>query len=416
MTKWIAPSKLEGRARAPASKSMMQRAIAAALLSEGETVLHNPTSCRDALAALRVAGQLGAAVRRSDDRVVIQGGFRPRQRELDCGESGLAVRMFTAIAALHEAALTLTGTGSLLKRPMGLVQQPLQELGAEVHTHNGFVPLTVKGPLRGGRAKVDGSLSSQFVTGLLMALPRAEGNSQLVVENLKSKPYIDLTLRVLADFGVSVENHDYEGFYIEAGQTYRARQYTIEGDWSGAAFLLVAAALAGRVELFGLDPQSCQADRAILEALTLAGARVEIEQDSVVVTGQRLKTFEFDASHCPDLFPPLVALAAHCPGKSVIKGADRLQHKESNRAAVLKQEFGNLGIDIELSGDWLIVRGGAVGGGTVDSHNDHRIAMAAAAAAVAAGGEVKVTGWQAVHKSYPDFFKDIAKIGVRCHE
>jgi 3-phosphoshikimate 1-carboxyvinyltransferase len=416
MTKWIIPSKVEGRVRAPASKSMMQRAIAAALLADGETVLHNPTFCQDAQAALGVAEQLGAAVQRSDDRVVIQGGFLPRQRELDCGESGLAVRMFTSIAALHEAALTLTGSGSLLKRPMDLVQQPLQDLGAEVHTQNGFVPITVKGPLRGGRARVDGSLSSQFVTGMLMALPRAKGNSQLVVENLKSRPYIDLTLRVLADFGVSVENHDYKLFFIEAGQRYRARQYTIEGDWSGAAFLLVAAALAGGVELFGLDPQSCQADRAILEALALAGARVEIEDDAVVVTGQRLKTFEFDASHCPDLFPPLVALAAHCPGESVIKGAGRLKHKESNRAAVLQQEFGNLGIEIELSGDWLIVRGGAVRAGTVDSHNDHRIAMAAAAAAAAAGGEVKITGCRAVAKSYPDFFKDIAKIGVKCHE
>lgn len=416
MKRLISPSRIEGRVEAPASKSMMQRAVAAALLAEGKTVLYHPSFCNDALSALRVSEQLGASIQRGDSTVTVEGGGVPGGNTLNCGESGLGIRMFTAIAALNGNSITLTGEGSLLKRPMDSVIRPLQDLGVEVHTCNGFIPITVRGPLQGGETRVDGSVSSQFLTGLLMALPRARDDSRLTVENLKSRPYIDLTLRVLNGFGVRVDNRHYEQFDIMGNQKYRAREYIIEGDWSGAAFLLTAAAIAGRVEVGNLDPCSDQADRVILDALQQAGAGVEMNAGSVIVRKKRLIPFSFDATDCPDLFPPLAALAAHCPGESEIKGVSRLIHKESNRAAVLREEFGRIGITILLEGDRMLIRGGTVKSGTMDSHNDHRIAMAAAVAGLAAAGKVEINGCQAVCKSYPDFFRDIARLGVEVHE
>jgi 3-phosphoshikimate 1-carboxyvinyltransferase len=412
MQRSVRPSEIKGSIKAPTSKSMMQRSVAAALLSDGFTILRNPSFCDDSMAALDIARRLGAVIEIKKDEVFIKGGFSPNEDHVNCHESGLCMRMFAPVASLHDSLITINGSGSLLKRPVGMIEDALKQLGVECKTNNGLMPVTVRGPLQGGRAMIDGSVSSQLLTGLLMALPLVESKSQLMVDDLKSKAYIDMTLQVLSEFGIEVENMDYQVFNIPGKQRYHARDHCVEGDWSGASFLLVAAALSGQVKVIMLQTKSGQPDKAIVEVLKKTGAAVVIKEDSIEVTKNLLKAFEFDATECPDLFPPLVALSAHCIGVTAIKGVQRLKHKESDRAVALREEFGKLGVDIRVDGDEMIIRGGQVKGGKVNSHNDHRIAMAAAATAVAAQSEVIIDGAECVAKSYPEFFDDIDKIMV----
>ncbi|MCP5053229.1 MAG: 3-phosphoshikimate 1-carboxyvinyltransferase [bacterium] len=422
MTKSIKPSVIKGKVIAPASKSMMQRAIAASLLSKTPVRLSNLTYSNDSSASLSVIEGLGASVERGEHEVVIGGRLNPSTETLHCGESGLGIRMFSPIAALWHEPLTLTGEGSLLKRPVTMMEKPLKQLGVAVVTTDGCPPLTVTGPLRGGEAAVDGSVSSQFLTGLLMALPYAGGDSRLTVKDLKSKPYIDMTVAFLKRFGVVVCHDNYETFYIKGNQTYRlggdSGAYRVEGDWSGAAFLLAAGAVGGEVIVSGLDMNSPQADRKILEALEAAGASVRLKGAEVEVRGRRgsLRAFEFDATHCPDLFPPLVALACNCEGTTVLTGVERLIHKESNRAVALEKEFTALGGDVRVTGNRMEIVGKRLSGGVMDSHNDHRIAMAGAVAAINAEDDVIINGYRCVAKSYPGFFGDFQSIGGNVYE
>ena len=417
MKKLIRPSVIRGIVKVPASKSMLQRAIAAGLLSETPVRISNVTFSNDCNAALRVIKALGAQVRFRRDEIFIRGGLRPTGEILNCGEAGLSLRMFSPIAALCHTKLTLTGEGSLLQRPVTMIEKPLKSLGVKVTTSNGCPPLTVKGPLRGGKATVDGAISSQLLTGLLMALPKAPKDSRLEVENLKSIPYIDMTLVLLKTLGIDVQHSNYETFFIKGMQTYRfpRNAYWVEGDWSGAAFLLVAGAVGGTVTVTGLDTASPQADRKIIQALELAGANINITKSTVEVTSNKLKAFHFDATHCPDLFPPLVALACNCEGKTVLTGVERLIHKESNRALALEKEFTAIGGEIRLSGNQMEITGKRLKGGTIDSHNDHRIAMAGAVAGINVGHHVIIEGSECTAKSYPNFFEDMKSIGASVH-
>ncbi len=411
MKRIISPSTINGAIHAPSSKSMMQRCIVAALLGEGQTSIMNPSLCDDTLAALRIAEQLGATVTLEKERVRISGGFNPKEEVLNCGESGLGIRMFSAVSALHHSPVILTGLGSLENRPVGMVEQPLSELGVECETANGFIPVRVKGPMKGGKARIDGSTTSQFLTGLLMSLPVVNKDSELLVRNLNSKPYINVTLKVLQDFGIEVENQAYNRFLIKGNQQYKAREYEVEGDWSSAAFLLTAGALNGSVQVTGIQPDSPQADRKILDALEMAGAKVSIKGETVEVNTGDLVPFRFDATECPDLFPPLVALAAHCKGVTVLTGINRLGSKESNRALVLQKNFANLNVRIDLEKNQMIIHGGRVEGGSIHASNDHRIVMAAAIAGILTDGKIEIIGSDCVSKSYPHFFDDYLKMG-----
>jgi len=414
--KFITRSTISGSVAAPASKSMMGRAVAAALLADGISVIRNPSSCDDARTALDIIGALGA-VMSEGEKLAIRGTGRhllyPKKRVLDCRESGLCMRMFTPIAALLDREVTLSASGSLRPRPMGMMEE-LETLGVACRTDHGCAPIIVKGPLKGGVIKIDASVSSQFLTGLLMALPLCETDSHIMVTGLKSTPYVRMTLNLLKRFGVTIiHDEGLTGLVVKGRQAYRPATYTVEGDWSGASFLLVAGALSGSVTVTGLDLDSSQADRAILEVLEMAGASVKTGESSVTVENRSLKSFRFDAADCPDLFPPLVALASGCVGKSEIKGFERLAHKESDRAEALSSEFGKLGISVRRNGSTMEVRGGAVRAAEVDAHNDHRIAMACAVAALRAEGDVGITGEACVAKSYPTFFLDLETLGVR---
>jgi 3-phosphoshikimate 1-carboxyvinyltransferase len=429
----VHPNTLKGEQVAPASKSSMQRACAAALLHRGTTQIFNPGHSNDDLAAIDVIQKLGATVttqKSSNEKInaasiiVHSDGVKPIGASMNCGESGLGIRMFTPIAALSDQLITIEGEGSLLKRPMHFFDTIFPSLGIEVQSKSGYLPIKIKGPLKPANIEVDGSLSSQFLTGLLMAYAATDStNAVIEVNDLKSKPYIDLTLSVLNAFGWNVQHQGYKRFEFLVHPPLAAHiDYTVEGDWSGAAFLLVAGAIAGPIHVNGLQLGSTQADKAVMQALKAAGASIDIQEHSIFIGPAKdsagivtqLKAYEFDATDCPDLFPPLVALAAVCNGVTIIHGVSRLAHKESDRGLTLQTEFAKLGIRIELDQDRMLIYGGTgIHGAEVFSQHDHRIAMACGVAALCADGPITISDAEAVNKSYTDFFKHLQHLGAK---
>jgi 3-phosphoshikimate 1-carboxyvinyltransferase len=397
----------------------MQRATAAALLHNGCTIIKDPGRSNDDLAALEVIQKLGATIVDHGDYINIESsGVNPSTNEINCGESGLGVRMFTPIAALSSKELLVSGSGSLVKRPMNFFDEIFPSLGIKIHSNGGKLPMKIQGPLQPSNIEVDGSLSSQFLTGLLMAYAASDAIGVTIkVNDLKSKPYIDMTLSVIKSFGMkSPLVKDYREFVFENSHHAYSKKdiiYTIEGDWSGAAFLFVAGAIANEIRVEGMREDSVQADRKILEAIKDAGAQIIYIDGVYTIAPAHLNAFEFDATECPDLFPPLVALAAYCKGITKIKGAKRLTHKESNRAVTLQDVFRKMGIEIELKDDWMFVHGGSpLQPATVHSHHDHRIAMAAAIAALKASGPIVIEEAEAINKSYPAFYNDLILLGA----
>ncbi|MCF6364598.1 MAG: 3-phosphoshikimate 1-carboxyvinyltransferase [Bacteroidales bacterium] len=405
----ISPKEFVKVIKAPASKSIMQRVTALAILSEGRTLVRNPSFSGDSLSAIRLAGALGSSVQYTADRIAFERTEEVTETNINIGESGLGIRMFSPVLALFNKEFNITGTGTLLKRPISSVEDALRQAGVKSVSNNGYLPLQISGKLKGGKIEIDGSLSSQVLTGLLIALPNAEEDSEITVHKLKSKPYIDLTLQIIKDFRVKIENYNYTKFIIKGNQKYIAQDYTVEGDWSSSAFLLVAGLIAGEVKVTGLNAESKQADIEILKAIRNAGGNLSVENDCVITKKTKLSAFEFNAVDCPDLFPPLVTMAVYCKGVSRIKGVSRLKNKESDRANVLKNEFAKIGVRIEINEDEMYIHGGKVSGGTIDSHNDHRIAMAAGIVALGAESEITILNADSIKKSYSRFFRDIIK-------
>lgn len=415
MDRSVPCGRVQGSLTPPSSKSYAQRALAVSLLAQGPTVLRKLDFCQDTLSALGCIHTLGAEVIEIDEHTLsIGGGLSPRESTLHVGESGLASRLFTPIAALANRPLRIVGRGSLLERPMQMMIEPLKQLGVRVTDNHGYLPFEVCGPLSGGEAEVDGSVSSQFITGLLLALPMAATDTTLHVSKAVSTPYLDMTIDTAARFGVDIFHRDYAEFYIPGGQRYKGLDLTIEGDWSAAAMLLVAGAVAGEVCVENISALSKQADTAILDALARAGAEVIIEGDSITAKQRELHGFEFDATQYPDLFPALAALAATAEGETILYGTNRLTHKESNRAETIAEEFQKIGISVDISEENVMrIRGGKIRATEVESHNDHRIAMALAVAALCSEGVMRIHGAECVAKSYPDFFEQLESIRVK---
>ena len=414
MDKSVSAGCVKGIIAPPSSKSYAQRAIALALLSQGKSILRNIEFCKDTRSALSCIEALGAKVEILDESTIaIEGGLHPLSNTLHVGESGLATRLFTPIASLWHEAITIQGEGTLLHRPMIMMIEPLRALGVEVRDGGGYLPIEVKGPIHGGEIEVDGSISSQFITGLLLSLPLAEEDTTLHVTSPVSTPYIDMTIDTARIFGIEImqKDGDYTEFFIEGSQKYTPADISIEGDWSGASTILVAGAIAGEVTVKNISTLSKQADTAIIRALERAGAGIIIEHDSITVSKRPLKAFTFDATNSPDLFPALAALAAAAEGVSTIIGTSRLSHKESDRAETLRQEYEKLGIEIDISQeDVMTIRGGKIKPATVFSHGDHRIAMSLAVSALRCDGEVVIEQAECVEKSYPTFFEDLESI------
>lgn len=411
-------SYLHGSLNAPAGKSAMQRACALALLTKGETIIHNPGLSNDDLTALDIIVQLGAEVKKEIDKVTVKSSGKINANSVvNCGESGLSFRMFAPIAALDNKTILLTGSGTLLKRPMHFIDEVFPSLNVSTKSGNGFLPISITGPLQPTNISIDASLSSQYLTGLLFAFAAASTQKPVTIEvfNLKSKPYIDLSLQMLAQFGFDVTHDHYKLFHINpVTQKESTIFYYTESDWSSASFLMVGAAIAGEVVFKGLSAESAQADKAIIDVLRMSNASVTIQSNTITVNNSKpLNAFEFDATDCPDLFPPLVALAAYCEGTSVIKGVSRLFSKESNRADSLVDVFIKMKVQLSVKEDTMYITGNTgVYEAVVSSHHDHRIAMAAAVAGLKATGSIRIHSAEAINKSYPGFYNDLKMLGA----
>ena len=429
--------------RMPASKSFAQRAILAAALANGTSHLFDYSPCEDSEAALQAARAIGADVQQDGSTLIIT-GIGPINEDLglpllNAGESGLLTRLcIPVLSAINGIPFALEGYGTLTHRPMneaasimaafGVLLNNLDENpGRQIH-----VPLTVRGRLIPGNAEVSGASGSQLISGLLMALPLCQKDSELHVSEPKSLPYMYITLDVLRHFGIStrsemegdaqmLENEDWSActginFRVRGGQSYKATDLGIESDWSAAAAFLAAGAIFGSVEVEGLDMKSIQADIAIIDVLVEAGAMVsQLEGGTVCIRRAPLDSFTFDLNHAPDLFPVVAVLAAFCAGESRIGGLGRLAGKESDRATAIIEMLQQMGVEAYADGDILVVQGESLTsrilngrllrGGDYTSRHDHRMAMALAVASLGADGTITIDDTACVAKSFPEFFE-----------
>ena len=427
----------------PASKSFAQRAIIAAALAEGKSHLRGYTPCEDSESAIAVAKQLGAKVSRRGTTLTISGIGPVAEGQLSLeslsvGESGLLTRLsIPLLAAINGSDVRIEGRGTLPGRPLGSASDIMAAFGVilrsegEHHDREVYVPLTISGRLIPGTADVPGKGGSQLISGLLMALPLCAKSSRLYVNEPKSIPYMFITLDVLRKFGVQIGN-ELEGpvemleqqdwsycsgirFSIKGGQRYKATDMDLEGDWSAAANFLVAGALYGSAEVSGLDQKSLQADISILDLLVAAGACVAGDDEVISVRKAPLECFDFDLSHCPDIFPIASVLAAFCQGTSTLAGVGRLRSKESDRAEAIVQMLTGFGVRAWIEGDEMSIEGETLSsrllngrllrGGEFTSRHDHRMAMALKIASFGASGPVQIDDTACVAKSFPDFFE-----------
>ena len=429
----ISPQCIHGSVHVPSSKSMGHRMCICAGLAGNNCVVDNIAVSRDIEATNRCLEALGVTVKkvRSDykGRTAFQflwdHRFSLGPVTADCGESGSTLRFFIPLGALCNVPFTFRGHGKLVSRPLQpyydiFDKQELRYCTAE----NGYLPLTVKGRLKPGAYVLPGDVSSQFVSGLLFALPLLDGDSTLkILPPLESASYIELTLSSLGIFGIDIKRKDLFHYKIRGKQTYRAQsgRVQVEGDWSQTAFWLVAGAIGSREGLrcTGLSETSLQGDRAILKILRNMGADVTVNKDAVTVLPSKLHGCEIDAADCPDLVPVLSVAAAVAEGTTHIINAGRLRIKECDRLAAMHSELAKLGADISEEPEGLVIKGkpeGLAGGAAVDAWNDHRIAMSMAVAALACKEPVTLTGGESVSKSYPEFWNDYASVGGKAEK
>jgi 3-phosphoshikimate 1-carboxyvinyltransferase len=379
-------------------------------LARGESVIRNVALSEDIEATLQGVHALGANLRLSEDGVLrVQGGGERRADLINCVESGSTLRFLIPVAALSAEETIFKGKDRLLIRPMGAYSGAFADTSVRFsHTKR---EIRIRGPLRGGLFRLPGDVSSQFVSGLLFALPLTDEDSEIRLESpLESRQYAEMTMDVMRCFGVEA-SVDALRFCVRGGQRYSPSEYAVETDYSQAAYFLGAAALGLDVQCAGLSENSRQGDTAILRILREMGATITRKNGLVSVRAGRLAPVTVDARENPDLIPPVAALCCYCEGTSRIVNAGRLRLKESDRLRALAEELGNLGAHIEETRDTLTIRGApALRGGRADAHHDHRIAMSVALAAVRCTGEVSLVGWRNVDKSYPNFWNDFEKL------
>lgn len=406
---------LRGIVTAPPSKSMAHRLVLCAGLAEGTSRVENLSWSEDIKATLAAAESFGAAVRRGENWAEITGCGGPKApaAPVDCGESGSTLRFLAPILAQTGAPVRLVGHGRLPQRPQQVYADLFAQKGARfVQDETGAA---LRGPLPGGEYALRGDVSSQFISGLLFALPLCKGDSVLrIAPPFESRSYVNLTLRALADFGVSARRQDENALVIPGGQRYRAQSCRVEGDWSNAAFFAVLGAVTGGVSLAGLRPDTLQGDAAVLDILRRCGAKFSTNSEGIVeFLPAALRGTVIDLADCPDLGPILMVLGLFCEGVTRIEHAGRLRIKESDRIAAMRAELAKFGGEVrEIDAETVEIAGGALHApGVIDAHNDHRVVMACAVAALAAGVPVTIDDAGAVAKSWPEFFDVVKNLG-----
>ncbi len=410
-------SQVSGAISVPPSKSYTHRAITISALGPGGSV-KRPLLSADTRATIKAAEAFGAQIEGQEEELAVIGvGGRPATPEnvIDVENSGTTLRIMAGVAALTEGAV-LTGDASIRRRPNGPLLNSLRDLGAEAFSikRNDCAPLVIRGKVRGGRTVLDGSVSSQFLSALLISCPLADGDSEIEIKgDLKSRPYAEITLEMLEGAGAKIET-DFRRFFIGGGQRYDLDGYIVPGDFSSASYLLAAAAVTGsRLTVRGLFP-SRQGDSAIVAILQDMGARIswDREEGDLAIEGRDLEGVEVDASLTPDLVPTIAVLGAVAEGRTVVKNAEHVRHKETDRLHAMAIELSKMGANIEERSDGLVIEGGELAGARVSGHHDHRIVMALTVAGLVAG-DTSIDTAESVSVSYPGFFEEMAKIGCR---
>ncbi|MDG6941315.1 MAG: 3-phosphoshikimate 1-carboxyvinyltransferase [Nitrososphaerota archaeon] len=411
---------LGGSVRVPPSKSYTHRSVITASLSLGESRIESPLRSRDTIATFDACKAMGARIADSEAGLVITGAEPRAAKEVNVENSGTTLRFMTSVFALPPRGRTvLTGDASVRRRPMQGLLDALAQLGVEARSAagNGCAPIVVgEGGMRGGHARLRGDVSSQFVSSVLISAPLAREDSRLKVVDPVSRPYIDATLKLSELHGIHIEREGYGSFGVSAGQQYRPADFLVPADFSSAAFIMAAAALAGgRVELLGLRDALPQADSAILNMLENLGVGVERRPDSVIVSadGERLKGGSFCLGDSPDLLPVLAALGLKCEEPLEISGVAHARLKETDRISVLTKEFSKVGAKVEERADGMtITRPHEFVRSSLDAHDDHRMFMAFALVSLLVPGGVPVIGAECLDVSYPGFLSDMERIGV----
>ena len=400
----------------PASKSHSQRVLACSLINKEKTIILGLGNSDDEQGLFQLISEMGPKIERIDGKIIIEGVELNNQTELNLnfGESGLAARMMTPILANAYGQINLNGQGSLLNRPMNQFDEVFKRLGVDFASHSGRLPYRIHGPLKPQNIQIDGALSSQYITGLILGYVASPLLRTEIIEvlNPTSIPYIELTLEVLRNFGVELEFKDNK-IQFAGPYKFKETELSIEGDWSSASFFMVAGAILGDITIRGLNLNSKQADRKVLEALKDFGADLLLENGVRIIKNQS-KAFDFDATHCPDLFPPLAVLASFANGESRIKGVSRLIYKESNRAVTIQSELTKMGAKISIVGDEMLIQGiENVNSAEINPHGDHRIAMSCAIMALKADKPTTIQDSEVVNKSFPDFYNFLGKLVKR---
>lgn len=414
----VLPSVFNGEVTLPPSKSDVHRAILCASLARGKSVISPVDMSQDILATIDCAKALGADITVDGSTVYVDGTnlFGSKAAELNCRESGSTLRFFIPVAAAGGVAATFTGKGRLPQRPIGIYLDCLPKFGVKCTTEGGL-PLDISGRLQSGCFEVPGNVSSQFITGLLLALPLTGKDCTIAVTSpLQSVGYINMTIRTMGVFGVKVEATE-NGYFIKGGQSYKPCRYTCEGDWSQAAFFMAAGALGGRLTLKGLRTDSIQGDMQCLEIFKEFGADVTVTPNGITVTGGDLKGISIDATQIPDLVPILAVTAAFAKGSTNIYGAERLRIKESDRLNAISTCLNKVGARVTEKPDGLIIEGvKSAAGGSVEGYNDHRIVMSMAICAEKSTAPIEISDKESINKSYPSFFEDYKKVKGKVEE
>ncbi|MCD7872279.1 MAG: 3-phosphoshikimate 1-carboxyvinyltransferase [Clostridiales bacterium] len=388
---------LKGSVSMPASKSVAHRALICSFLASRGTVspLGDSKDIRATQSALKA--------------------LKKEESIINCAESGSTLRFIVPLAAALGRNVCFTGTGRLPLRPIDEFLNFLPKHGVKCKTEGGL-PMEISGKLESGIFEVNGNVSSQYITGLLLSLPYIKGNSEIhLTTPLQSKPYVDITLKVLKDYGITVEETK-NGYIIPGNQKYNNIDYYVEGDWSQAAFFMSAAAVGGEVTLKNLNYNSAQGDKSVVDVMRKFGAEVILKDNCVLCKKGSLRGIEIDCRNIPDMVPAIAVTAAFAKGKTVISGAERLRHKESDRISAVASNLRLMGVSAEeTEGGMIITPGNEVLGAEINGYNDHRIVMAFAVAALFAKGKTVITDANSINKSYPEFFDDYNKLGGKAN-
>ncbi len=396
----ITPQKLKGTVSIPSSKSMTHRMLICAALAHGQSEISNISFSKDIYATIDALKALGASISVNGNTVTVSGvSEKSVIADIDCCESGSTLRFLIPISCALGTTATYYGQGRLPERPITPYIRELSKKGITFE-YNNTMPFVAQGQLSAGRFELEGNISSQFITGLMFALPLLDGDSEIVMLSpLESKPYADMTVKCLENFGVKIIETE-NGYFVKGNQSYQPQNMPVEGDYSQAAFFFVANMLGNDIDILNLDSNSYQGDKKIVEII-----------DNLCYNDKCPMGFNVNATDIPDLVPILGVLGTHCQGNSVINGAQRLKIKESDRLKTTSDAINNLGGHVEVTDDGLNIYHAILTGGTVDSCGDHRIAMSAAIAATVCCKPVIIKNADSVEKSYPDFFKDYEKLG-----